>query len=421
MSKNIKFLIFVFFIIIVAVIFIFFDNKNSKNSKKIDTTKLSTLDLYLYNNFAISLDLDQKIQERLSVSCNNTSTSTTNKFFVNISCTNQNPVHKIVIGWSKKNQEQRAILKSLGDEQLGWLNSRKLTSDQTGKQTCTENILYTKYRDVNAGYDCVMELPSGKLLFSSFVFFEQKKKELTPFIGIMNIYSTTSADKVREQLLYLLENTQKNKLTQINFHKEAISLKKFNLFSTVYAGGTESGGGAEMCSSNGAQSSAETGGCGSSPNGGNGGEYDAIVCDINSLTSCYPLYCDSPTAHWDFDSNICTEGQVLANDDTDISISAGSAETNPININFSSDKSASNSGVKLSWTVNGGGNCTASGGWNGTLVNSANSFQVYYSNNTNDVIPINYSITCRSNKHIRKKTLKIRYLQPVPQYDQQIG
>lgn len=413
MQKITKVYLLILAVVLILVCsFYFLFIKKEEVAQKIDTSKLSLLDSYLYENLKVTLNLDSATEQNLMMFCDKKiATTPTQAIKVGIPCVNPNPIHKTIIGWATDDQKYIPIMEAVGNQQLAW--RRKVTSE-TGNLLCEEKPEFLQYQDVDLGLGCIMTLESGEKIYSSAAFIKSSDKNKKVFIVVMNLLTSTSIDKTDKELLTLL----KKKLVSLSK-----SYSKNSFITKAYAGGGGSeGGGAGTCSAADMAGATTNSGCSTGPTGGDSSGADQVICDVSNPASCYVLYCASPTAHWDFATNACVEGVVSADLESDVAISftESPATANPVNLEITANSNTSQYGTAgpiLTWSATGATNCTASGGWSGSLPTSGEpARQVSYANNTAANVPVDYAITCKNGKHAKKKVMKVHYLKNAPVY-----
>jgi hypothetical protein len=271
----------------------YFDDKSSYSTVP---ENRSLLDSFLIKNYSFTLNLEKAAEERAGIYCENNLLVLKNGKII-FTCLNQNPAHKIIIGSVSKDEPYLSSAQAIGNQQLFWRNNPKQT---TGNLSCLEDPDYLDYSDVLFGVNCTMKLVTGEKLYSSTVIFKINDQNQRVFISILNTKIITDKDKVKNELLYLLNNK-----------KKPLSIDLFNIiFQKAYAEGSGGPGGDASCSAAGAAAEAAGAGCSDSPTGPNGGGSDATICDVSNPANCYPVYCDSPTAYWDTATNSCIEPAV---------------------------------------------------------------------------------------------------------------
>lgn len=382
----------------------YFYIKQSENSKNLNTTNLSTLDSYLYTNFGFTLNLDSQTEKSIGIYCDPAiPTTATEELQISYPCVNQNPKHTILIGWADASMKYLTVQKNIGDQQLLLKSGNKI---ETGSQTCIANENYAKFSGVQIGTDCVMSLP-GQKGYSSIVFLNENKSRKI-FLIVMNTKKSTSAKEVESEMIKLLE-----KVGTKNNGSEKVLMTP--LVEKTYAFEGDGASGSQSCvNSNIAGQSAATG-CGTDPNGTNGGTGDAVVCDINNVTICYLVYCDSATAIWDYATAKCAEKSIPVEIDGDVGLRFGS-QPDPVAINITSSKAGIPQGetAVISWSAPGATSCTALGGWTGSKSTTGSTFNVSNINTTSAVMPVVYYLRCTDGKRTQTKGIRLYHFQVVP-------
>lgn len=297
MKVSRHFLVTVFTLFLLAGGVYYFFTKTDQVSAE----NLGVLDTFLFKNYGLTLDLDKATEERLRIYCDpSVATSTEEDMKIAYPCQNENPVHKIVIGWANSGYDYMTVMKSLGNEQLFWRNYPSIDTEDASI-TCSERADYTNYHNTVFGLDCVMVTTEKDKLYSSIFFLQGVDKTMTPFIVVMNTVKPSSSQQVEMELLSLVAHL-----------KESPTKYRLDSISVFGGGNRENSTGSASSSSSfstEANVAARSGSANTiTKNSGNG--IDATVCDVVDTTSCYPLYCDSITAVWNYSLNKCVEPDV---------------------------------------------------------------------------------------------------------------
>jgi hypothetical protein len=293
------FLIAVFIILaIVGAIYYFF--ARSASFYKLSTERLSQLDSYLSENFSFTLNLDKKTEASIKVFCDQTvDTSLNDKVGVTYPCQNQNPAHKIVIGVASGNISYTSVLKSIGNEQLFWINNATNTK-QEGVMSCNKRDDYQVYRNVVLGVECETVSAQKETRYASIVFLKPAYNEKRKiFIAVLNTSKIDSRGNVDSDLLALLKKKRivaKESISDIfsflvNSFFEIEDVAVTNTLST------------EALRTEGSNSS-------SFVTRDSGNDIDTTVCNVANSNSCYPIYCSSSSGVWNSSLNKCVEPSV---------------------------------------------------------------------------------------------------------------
>lgn len=262
---------------------------------------LSPLDTYLLENYSFTFNLQKRNEEAVRIYCDpNSATTTTSTTYIAYPCQNQNPAHKIIIGWSDADQTYSSIMKSLGDEAL-YFKNYGTTEVEDGSISCIPRQDYKSYKNTIFGMDCTLVTVGGKKLFSSAFFLESKKnKEIKSFVVVTNTVNTTSPQKVEQELLTLFAH-QKVNTGMLSFS---------DIFPAASYVGDKYASTSSTFSNEKYSESASYSSNTITQNSGN--TIDATVCNITDLTNCYPLYCQSVTSVFNYSLNKCIEPEVVA-------------------------------------------------------------------------------------------------------------
>jgi len=136
------------FLFIVAILLIiaggayYFFTKSSP-FEKVSAENLSLLDSYLFKNYSFTLSLDKKTEESIRITCDQGEADLTlaENVTIDYPCQNENPAHKIVIGWAKSSEKYMSIMESLANEQLFWKNHPAILTS-TADVLCKERVDY---------------------------------------------------------------------------------------------------------------------------------------------------------------------------------------------------------------------------------------------------------------------------------------
>jgi hypothetical protein len=267
-----------------------FDRVNAEN--------LSPVDTFLFEHYLFTLGLSKKTEDAIRVYCGQTTeTESDDTISAYYPCQNENPAHKVVIGHTKTSEKYMTTVQALANDQLFWRNYPTGRFEE-GFVTCKERVDYPYYRHALYAMDCVNTTTDGQKLYFSIIFLQPK--ELTDkraFIAVLNVSKTTSPQQVETELLALIAT--------LKYTPTTFSMRE--LF-----------GGTPSFSNNGAGSASSTSQFStdaaiSESNSNNvitkdsGNAIDATVCDAVDVTSCYPIYCNSFTAVWNYSLNKCVE------------------------------------------------------------------------------------------------------------------
>lgn len=270
-----------------------FEKRNTKN--------LSPLDTYVLEKYSFTFNLQKRIEEATRIYCDSsvaTTTTTNQTAYLVYACQNQNPAHKIIIGWSKKDQSYISIMKAIGDEAL-YFKNYGTTNKEDGSIACTSRQDYSSYKNAIFGMDCILITDGGEKLFSSAFFLESKNnKEIKSFVVVTNTSKTTSSQKVEQELLTLFAH---QKVT-----RNILSLA--DIFSNNSYLGTKNASTSASFSTEKYNEKASYSSNTITKNSGDG--VDATVCDVTDITNCYPVYCQLVTSVFNSSLNKCIEPEV---------------------------------------------------------------------------------------------------------------
>ena len=262
--------------------------------------KLSQLDSYLEENFSFTLNLDTATEKAIKIFCDKTiDTFLTGEAAIAYPCQNQNPAHKIVIGLAHDTISYTAVIKSLGNEKLFWVDNATSTK-QEGVMSCKKRDDYQVYRNVILGVECETVSANNVTRYASIVFLKPAYKEKRKiFIAVMNTSKVDSPLKVDSDLLALLK---KKRIVAKESILDIFSFLRNSFFEIedVVVTNTLS---SEVLRNEGSNSS-------SFVTRDSGGDIDTTVCDVATTNSCYPVYCTSSSAVWNDSLNKCVEPRV---------------------------------------------------------------------------------------------------------------
>lgn len=281
-----------YFIITVVVLLIVAFGINYFVTKKISTIEnskpLSTLDTYLSTTFSLSLRLDKKVEDAISIFCDTESNEESSSLSVVYACQNKNPLHKIIIGSAQSDQSYIAVIQSIGNEQLYWKNAMDASSE-SGRMICKDWFDAKGYNNVIAGVNCTTAGSSGEKLYASIVFLESTANQKGKvFLAVVNTRQTSSIEKTEQEVIALLGNQKISRIGRmikfISFlRRDAIEINSIIEISSTDS--VESGKIDKSLSLNFV-----------TPLSGDG--IDGEVCDASKTTSCFPVYCTTTTAVW---------------------------------------------------------------------------------------------------------------------------
>lgn len=269
--------------------------------ERVTAENLSPLDTYLLENYSFTFNLQKRTEEAIRMYCDPTIATTTNATtYLAYPCQNQNPAHKIIVGWVDADQTYSSTMKSIANEAL-YFKNYGTTKVEDGSISCLPRQDYTSYRNVIFGMDCINTTTAGEKLFSSAFFLKVKNnQEIKSFVVVTNTIKTTSQQKVEQELLTLFANQKLNtgilSLSDI-FGGSSYEVEKHASTSASLS--------TEMYVQSGSYSSNTI-----TPTSGSG--IDATVCDITDLTNCSPLYCQSVTSVWNDLRNSCVEPETAS-------------------------------------------------------------------------------------------------------------
>ena len=265
--------------------------------EKASAENVGTLDSFLLKNYFFTLNLDKKLEEAIRVACIEGEDDES----VGYPCQNENPGHKIVIGWARIGESYMDTMESLTNEQLYW-KMYPIEQVLTGNVSCKERVDYPYYRGSVYGMDCITVTDSREVLYSSVLFLQPE--ELTGkkvFIAVLNTSKTTSAQEVENELLLLV--------SKLKVSSNALSLKEF--FAVTPKLTDNVAGRASSTSEHATQAHMPSPANSSNTVTRNtGDDIDATVCDAVDQTKCYPIYCESRTAVWNYSLNKCIEPSI---------------------------------------------------------------------------------------------------------------
>lgn len=294
-----------YFIIIIIVVLIATYGVNYFVTNRISTIEnskpLSTLDSYLSERFSLSLRLDKKVEDAISIFCDNENTKEESLLLpVSYSCQNKNPVHKIIIGSADDNQNYVTIIQSIGNEQLFWKNAIDATPE-SGRMICKEWFDAKGYNNVVAGINCTTAGTSGEKLYASIVFLESTANQKGKvFIGVVNTRQASSIEKTEQEVIALLSNQRISTVGRIIKFISFLRRDAVKINSIIEVSSTESVESERLDKSFSLNFM--------TPFSGEG--IDGEVCDASKTNSCYPIYCISTSAVWGKLLSKCVEPDV---------------------------------------------------------------------------------------------------------------
>lgn len=268
---------------------------------RVSAEELNPIDVYLSKNYTLRLSFSKNLENSIRTYCDpSVATSTTETRSTGYPCQNQNPVHKVVIGWADARQKYMITAQALGNEQLYWRNYGT-TKTEDADFLCKEREDYHNYRQAIFGLDCVTITTDGEKLFSSLMFFQGENKDVKSFVAVLNTLRQSSPQQVELELLALISNLRE---PDTKYRIDALSM----FGSKVYNDG------AGFASTSVSSSLEKDGMVGSMSSytitKDSGSGIDATVCDAVDQTSCYPLYCESLTSVWNYSLSKCVEPTV---------------------------------------------------------------------------------------------------------------
>ncbi len=304
MKVSRHFLVIVLFLfLITGGVYYFFTKADIFDTVSADN--LGYLDTFLLENYSFALHLDKGVEDAARIYCDPfVATSTEEDVKIAYPCQNQNPLHKIVIGWAGGEYSYKTIMKALGNEQLFWRNYPSSDSEE-GSLSCKKREDYSNYQGAVFGIDCVMTVVKGEneleKLYSSTIFLKEKDRTTVSFITVMNTSKPSSPQQVEMELLALIS---KLKESPTKYRVDSLS---------IFGGSNKEDISGNASSSSLLSTEADVPQRSFSANTitrNSGSGIDATVCDLVDTTSCYPLYCESLTAVWNYSLNKCVEPDV---------------------------------------------------------------------------------------------------------------
>jgi hypothetical protein len=282
-------------LILFSLSFYFFSTKNF--FERVQAENLNQVDSYLFNVFGFATLLPESVERGIRIYCDPFSATSTNQDeWLITSCQNQNPAHKIRIGVYDNHQEYQTVLKLLGSEALAEREFFLNESENSANMVCKKRLDYKSYRNALSGYDCVTTLENKEKLYSSFFFFaSDSRRDVTLFISVANVGETSSPQEVELELLALVKALKIEKPEYLDY-VHVLEKNKEESFSSVVSASFAK---ADVHVSSSASFPFIT------KNSGSG--IDTTVCNIVDTSSCYPIYCDSITAVWNFSLQRCVE------------------------------------------------------------------------------------------------------------------
>lgn len=301
MKVSRHFLVIVLFVFLVTGgVYYFFTQ--SSFFDKVSASNLSQIDTYLAKNYSLILGIDKTIEDRIRVYCDTTvATSTVEGVGIAYPCQNENPLHKVVIGWVSKDYTYMTAIKALSNEQLHWRGYPSVSVEE-GDLFCKERADWGNYQNAIFGMDCTLKINSGEKLFSSVFFLQGENKNIRNFISVMNTSKISSPSQVELELLALVAKI-----------KEPPTKYRLSSLSPFSKSDISEGGQTTASSSSVLSTEADVPPRSNSANvitKDSGSGIDATVCDAVDGNSCFPLYCLSLTAVWNYSLNKCVEPTV---------------------------------------------------------------------------------------------------------------
>lgn len=286
--KLVKYFAFIVLAISITLFWVNFLIKKNIDSIA-DIQKLSPLDLYLSQNYSIGLHLDKKVEAAIAVFCDDVNDeASTSSEAITYSCQNKNPAHKIIIGSATNDKSYMDIVKSIGVQQL-FLKNKFDSSNEEGRMICKEWLSVRGYSNVASGVNCLTISEDGIKLYSSIVFLNSKVYQKGKvFIAVMNTLQTSSQEKTETEIIALLSKQKISSLEQVIKFFSFLGKEKTHINSVLEISPKDSLNGEGVDSSKSSNFITLTSGEG----------IDGEVCNASKITSCYPVYCDSPTAVW---------------------------------------------------------------------------------------------------------------------------
>ncbi len=260
----------------------------------------STIDRFLLSHYHYSLGLTKEFDNTVRVYCGEKGDTEESVAYV---CENQNPAHRIIFAEVTQSATKAEVLQNLANYQI-LLREYPFSEATKGDLTCTQRVDVPFYEEVEDGFDCkiVFKNTTSEELYSS-VFFVTPKgytKGSLMFV-VANITKTTSPQEVERELLRLFKN-KKSKESRFAAWFAQTPLR------TKEGEGVYSVGGEQVVVTNDFLSSVNT----FTSNKSNSSSVSATVCDAVDVTNCYPVYCTSPTAVWNYSLNRCIEPDITA-------------------------------------------------------------------------------------------------------------
>lgn len=280
---------FVFALIAISIVAITVHFFVTKKISTIENTQaLSPLDVYLSENYSLSLRLDKKVEEAIALFCDTESKEVSAPKTITYGCQNKNPIHKIVIGIASDDQSYENIVTQLGNEQLFWKNEID-NSSENGKLSCKEWSDARGYNNVIAGINCITLMLDGTKLYTSVIFLESNiQQNGKVFIAVTNTLQTSSLEKTEQEIISLLNNQKISRIGRIIKFISFLREDSIKVASSL-----------EISSDNSLTSKiVDTSMSSNFVTLTSGDGIDGEVCDASKITSCYPVYCDSASAVW---------------------------------------------------------------------------------------------------------------------------
>lgn len=299
MKVSKYFVVTVLIIFIVAFVVHYFVTIKSSTVENVSSA--STLDAYLITNFSFGLHLTKKVEDVISVFCDNEIEGDATPLPpILFACQNKNPVHKIVIGSARGEESYESIVKSIGNEQLYWKNAID-DSSESGRMVCRDWVEVKGYNNVTSGINCTTTSADGNKLYSSIIFLEPgNNKKRKVFMAVVNTLQTSSTEKTELEIISLLSNQKISSFGRfvkfVSFLRKD-SVKIGSILEISSDDSLESGRLDKSASSNFVTLTSGDG-------------IDGEVCDASKTGSCYPVYCNSATAVWGKYLSRCVEPDV---------------------------------------------------------------------------------------------------------------
>lgn len=297
MNVSRHFIIIVIVLLVIAGGAYYFLTRATFPEKRSEDS-LSMLDVYLNKNFFFTLNLNKDVEENLRIACATRSIEENPDTLVAYPCQNENPSHKVVVGWASTDKTYMGTVESLMNEQLFW-KGRTETTVTTGDVFCKEREDYPYYYYIVYGMDCNTVTSEGEVLYSS-IFFLQPKELIgkKAFVAVLNTSKQSNFQQTSNELLALVIKLKK--------YPVEIGIKQF--FAAVPKLTNNSAGIASSTSELSVEATltSPTNSI-NTPTAFSGEDIDATVCDVIDVSKCYPLYCQTTTAVWNYSLSKCVE------------------------------------------------------------------------------------------------------------------